>query len=143
MLLHHRFFCPHSRFVRLVLAERGVEPDLAEARPWERRDDFLRLNPEGTTPVLEAAESLAISGAEGVAFWLDDTDQAPPDRRLMPEALTQRVEVRRPEDGVAVGGDVAVALVVGDDEDDVGTRGRVGRGEQRQQRCDEKEEPAG
>jgi glutathione S-transferase len=95
MLLHHRFFCPHSRFVRLVLAERGVEPDLVEQKPWERREDFLRLNPEGTTPVLEATDSLAVSGAEGAAFWLDDIDQTPPDRRLMPEALTQRVEVRR------------------------------------------------
>ncbi len=95
MLLHHRFFCPHSRFVRLVLAERGVEPDLVEQKPWERHEDFLRLNPEGTTPVLEAAESLAVTGAEGIALYLDDTDQGPADRRLMPEALTRRVEVRR------------------------------------------------
>lgn len=94
MLLHHRFFCPHSRFVRLVLAERGVEADLVEERPWERREDFLRLNPEGTTPVLEAS-GLAVTGAEGIAAWLDDIDRAPADSRLMPEGIVQRVEVRR------------------------------------------------
>jgi len=95
MQLHHRFFCPHSRFVRLALAERGIEAELLEEKPWERREDFLRLNPEGTTPVLVINDALAVPGADVAAAYLDDTDQTPPDRRLMPEALTARVEVRR------------------------------------------------
>ena len=95
LVLHHRFFCPHSRFVRLALAERGVEAALVEARPWERREDFLRLNPEGTTPVVEIADGPAIVGADGVAAWLDDLETGPADRRLMPEALTRRIEARR------------------------------------------------
>jgi glutathione S-transferase len=95
MQLHHRFFCPNSRFVRLALAERGIEVELVEEKPWERRDDFLRLNPEGTTPVLALNDSLSVPGADVIAAYLDDTDQTPADRRLMPEALTARVEVRR------------------------------------------------
>ena len=95
MLLHHRFFCPHSRFVRLVLAERGLEADLAEEKPWERREDFLRLNPEGSTPVLEVSDQLAIPGAEIIAAYLDEAAAQPPERLLMPAGPVQRVEVRR------------------------------------------------
>src|SRR3712207_2447688 len=51
-LLHHHPFCPHSRFVRLALAEMGLEAELVEERPWERRVPFLALNPAGTVPVL-------------------------------------------------------------------------------------------
>ncbi|MBJ6903719.1 glutathione S-transferase family protein, partial [Vibrio cholerae] len=58
--LYHSPFCPNSRFVRLVLAERGMEPVLVEERAWERRRDFLIVNPAGTTPVLVEQTGLAI-----------------------------------------------------------------------------------
>lgn len=95
MQLHHRFFCPHSRFVRLILAERGVEVELIEERPWERREEFLRLNPEGTTPILTVGSGLAIPGSEIIAAYFDELDQSETDRRLMPQGAIARVEVRR------------------------------------------------
>ena len=52
LTLFHHPFCPHSRFVRLVLDEMGEPMRLVEERVWERREDFLILNPAGTTPVL-------------------------------------------------------------------------------------------
>lgn len=95
MQLHHRFFCPHSRFVRLILAERGVEVELIEERPWERREDFLRLNPEGTTPILNAGGGLIIPGAEIIAAYFDELGQPETERQLMPGSMAARVEVRR------------------------------------------------
>ena len=71
--LHHSPFCPHSRFIRLVLAEMGMEPTLVEERPWERRDEFLMLNPAGTTPVLIEAGGLVVPGAGAIAEYLDET----------------------------------------------------------------------
>lgn len=50
--LYHHPFCPHSRFVRLALAEMGIEPKLVEERAWERRREFLLMAAEGATPVL-------------------------------------------------------------------------------------------
>ena len=44
--LFHHPFCPHSRFIRLVLGEYGLDLQLAEERPWERREEFLILNPD-------------------------------------------------------------------------------------------------
>ena len=52
--LFHHPFCPHSRFIRLVLGEYGLDLRLVEERAWERREGFLALNPAGTTPVLIA-----------------------------------------------------------------------------------------
>ena len=44
--LFHHPFCPHSRFIRLALGEYGIEPRLVEEKVWDRREDFLVLNPE-------------------------------------------------------------------------------------------------
>ena len=71
-LLHHPF-CPHSRFVRIVLAEYGVPVRLAEERAWERREDFLALNPAGTTPVLVDDGHPAVPGGTVIAEFLDET----------------------------------------------------------------------
>lgn len=94
--LHHSPFCPHSRFVRLALAEMGMEPVLVEERPWERREEFLRLNPAGTTPVLIEQTGLVVPGAGIIAEYLDETrGLGLSERRLLPEATAARVEVRR------------------------------------------------
>ncbi|MDX6804541.1 glutathione S-transferase family protein [Terrihabitans rhizophilus] len=95
-ILYHHPFCPHSRFIRLSMAEMGMECDLLEERPWERREGFLLLNPAGTTPVLVEEQMSAVPGATVIAEWLDETrGLALGDRRLLPESPQARVEVRR------------------------------------------------
>ena len=47
LTLFHHPFCPHSRFVRLALAEYGADARLVEEQAWERRQEFLILNPAG------------------------------------------------------------------------------------------------
>jgi glutathione S-transferase len=95
-ILYHYPFCPHSRFVRLVLAEMGMEPELREERPWERRREFLALNPAGTTPLLVEKDGLAVPGPAVIAEYLDETrGLALGKRRLLPESPAERVEVRR------------------------------------------------
>ena len=94
--LYHHPFCPHSRFVRLALAEMGVEPKLVEERAWERRREFLMKTPEGVTPVLVDEPALALPGAEVIAEYLDETrGLALGDRRLLPQDPAGRAEARR------------------------------------------------
>jgi glutathione S-transferase len=94
-ILHHYPFCPQSRFVRLVLAEIGMESQTVEERPWERRPEFLATNPAGTTPVLHDGQ-LAVPGAAVIAEYLDETRGLGLNgRRLLPEGPAERVEVRR------------------------------------------------
>jgi glutathione S-transferase len=94
-LLHHPF-CPHSRFIRVVLAEYGTSVQLIEERTWERREAFLALNPAATTPVLLEEGGLAVPGAQIIAEYIDETHGFPTaERRLIPEDAVGRVEVRR------------------------------------------------
>ncbi|WP_342151935.1 glutathione S-transferase family protein [Methylorubrum sp. SB2] len=94
--LHHAPFCPNSRFIRLALTEMGMEPVLVEERAWERRRDFLVVNPAGTTPVLVEQTGLAVPGAGVIAEYLDETRGLGLNgRRLLPDTTTARVEVRR------------------------------------------------
>jgi glutathione S-transferase len=96
LTLFHHPFCPHSRFVRLALGEHGVAAQLVEEEAWDRRDDFLVLNPAGTTPVLVEEGRPPVPGASIIAEYLDDTRGTElAERRLMPADLGPRVEVRR------------------------------------------------
>jgi len=94
--LFHHPFCPHSRFVRIALGEYHIAPRLVEERVWERREEFLALNPEGATPVLIEEGRPVVPGAAIIAEYLDETlGEALGERRLMPAGPGARVEVRR------------------------------------------------
>ncbi|HEY7300392.1 MAG TPA: glutathione S-transferase family protein [Xanthobacteraceae bacterium] len=94
--LFHHPLCPHSRFVRLALGEYRLEVRLVEERSWERRADFLAINPAGTTPVLLDEGHPPVPGAAIAAEYLDEVYGAKQeDLRLLPGASGQRVEVRR------------------------------------------------
>lgn len=94
--LYHHPFCPHSRFVRIALGEYGLDTRLAEERVWERREEFLVMNPAATTPVLVAEGTPAVPGAPTIAEYLDEAyGRRMGERRLMPDTLNERIEVRR------------------------------------------------
>ena len=94
--LFHHPFCPHSRFVRLILNEYGSDMELIEERVWERREEFLLLNPAATTPVFQEEEGPPVSGPAGIAEYIDETRGLSfGEHRLLPDDLAGRVEVRR------------------------------------------------
>src|SRR6201993_1210165 len=94
--LYHPPFCPHSRFIRLVLGEMGIEPRLVEERAWDRRREFLLMAPEGATPVMIDDETPSLSGAELIAEYLGESGGLGlGDRRLMPHDPLARAETRR------------------------------------------------
>jgi len=94
MQLFHHPFCPHSRFVRLVLGEYGINVDLIEENVLERRSKFLELNPAGTTPVL-IDNDFAACGALVIAEYIDETSGETAASRLMPVDARSRAEARR------------------------------------------------
>lgn len=95
-VLFHSPLDPHSRFVRLVIAELQMEATFEEERVHERRREFLAVNPAGTIPVLVEHDGQVIPGASVIAEYLDETrGLVLGDRRLLPEDPAGRVEVRR------------------------------------------------
>jgi glutathione S-transferase len=96
LTLFHHPFCPHSRFTRLALGEYGLTPRLVEEPVWERREEFLTLNPSGTTPVLVEEGKPPVPGATIIAEYLDETRGGElGDRRFLPQEQGARIEVRR------------------------------------------------
>lgn len=95
MQLIHHSLCPHSRFIRLALGEYGLTAELVDEPVWERRPEFLTLNPAGTTPVL-IDSGVNVIGAAAIAEYIDEKFGAGVEAmRLMPADLAGRAEVRR------------------------------------------------
>jgi glutathione S-transferase len=94
LTLFHQSLCPLSRYVRLIMGEYGIEARLVEERFWERREEFLLLNPAGEIPVLVTDGQPAVPGATIIAEYIEDT-QPPGTGRLLPAPAGERVEVRR------------------------------------------------
>jgi glutathione S-transferase len=96
LTLFHHPFCPHSRFVRVAVGEYGLNAKLIEERTWERRGEFLALNPAGTTPVLLEEGRPPVPGASIIAEYLDETrGESLNSHRLLPADVGGRIEVRR------------------------------------------------
>src|ERR1041384_6602124 len=96
LTLFHQLLCPHSRYVRLILGEYGIGVRLVEERFWERRQEFLLLNPAGELPVLVTEGEPPIPGAAIVAEYIEETyiNEGGGDR-LLPQRPGHRVEGRR------------------------------------------------
>lgn len=94
--LYHHAMSAGSRYIRLVLGEYGQPAEFVEERPWERRPEFLRMNPAGSLPVLIDGEGDPVCGGVIVGEYLDETLGAMMrEKRLMPENPHARAEVRR------------------------------------------------
>ena len=85
--------CPFSRKVRLVLAEKGVGHELVRENPWERRDEFMDLNPAGETPAMvEADQGVTLIGSQPIVEYFDETVDRMP---MIHGNASLRAEIRR------------------------------------------------
>jgi glutathione S-transferase len=90
--LYHHPLCPYSRYVRVVLAEKKLEFEPQIEKFWERRPDFLDLNPAGEVPVLVEEGGSVLADAQAIAEYLDESHREPP---LLPAEPVARAEIRR------------------------------------------------
>lgn len=90
--LYHLPLSPYCRKVRLVLAEKRLPFELKVERVWERRAEYLEMNPAATVPTLQEDNGLAIADSGVICEYLDE---AYPDTTLIGTTLGERVEVRR------------------------------------------------
>jgi len=75
-----------------VLAEKKLDFSPEIERFWEKRPEFLKLNPAGQIPIFVDLNGSVICDSTAIAEYLED---AYPERPLIGEGLIQRAEVRR------------------------------------------------
>jgi glutathione S-transferase len=90
--LYHLKLSPFSRKVRLALIEKRIAFEMQTEDVWERRDEFLTLNPTGEVPVLIEENGVALSGSDVILEYLDETQ---PDPQLYGTTPLERAETRR------------------------------------------------
>ncbi|MCX7373586.1 MAG: glutathione S-transferase family protein [Alphaproteobacteria bacterium] len=91
-ILYHLPLSPYSRKVRLALAEKRIPFELRLEKVWDRREEFVELNPACTVPVFEDENGLTIVDSAAICEYLDE---AYPDVSLYGRTLAERAEVRR------------------------------------------------
>ena len=65
--LYHLWLHPYSRKVRLVLAEKKLDFELEIEKIWERRTDFLAMNPAGDVPVLVEQDGTILANSQVIS----------------------------------------------------------------------------
>ena len=90
-ILYHLPLSPYARKVRLVLAEKRLPFELRVEKTWERRPEYLAMNPAGTVPTLTEDNGLVIPHSNTICEYLDE---AYPDICLVGRTLGERVEIR-------------------------------------------------
>jgi glutathione S-transferase len=91
-VLYHLTLSPFSRKVRVVLAEKNLEFTPKLEKVWERRPEFLALNPAGEVPVLIEPDGTVLAGTEAIVEYLDEAYR---EKLLIGINPVDRAEVRR------------------------------------------------
>ncbi len=90
-ILHHHPVSAYARKVRLALAEKRLAFELFLEKPWERRPEYLALNPAGTVPTLVEDTGLVIPDSGAICEYLEE---AYPDGTMLGQTHAERAEVR-------------------------------------------------
>ena len=90
--LYHLWLHPASRKVRLALAEKKLDFDLKIEKVWERRTDFLAINPAGDVPVLIEPEGTILTDSQVISEYLNEVYN---NIDLLGHDALQRAETRR------------------------------------------------
>jgi len=91
-VLYHLWLSAECRVIRLLLATKELEFELRIEKAWERRPEFLALNPAGTVPVLVESDGSVIAGFSAIAEYVDEVYPEPP---MIGDGPAARAEVRR------------------------------------------------
>lgn len=84
--------CPFSRKVRLLLGEKGIAYGLLRENPWDRRDEFLDMNPAGRTPVMFDDRGTVLIDSVAISEYFDETVDKNP---MISGTAAYRAEIRR------------------------------------------------
>ncbi len=90
--LHYYPLCPFSRKVRLTMHEKKLEFKPLWENFWEKKPQFLMVNPLGFLPVLTELNGKVYTDSLAICEYLDE---AYPEQRLIGDNIHDRYEARR------------------------------------------------
>lgn len=90
--LYHLWLHPFSRKVRVALAEKKLTFDLKIEKIWERRTEFLAMNPAGDVPVLVEQDGKIFANSQVICEYIEEVY---PEHNLLGRDPVQRAETRR------------------------------------------------
>ena len=90
--LYHIWLNPFSRKVRIMLAEKKLDFAMEVEPVWERRTEFLALNPAGEVPVLVEPDNTVLSDSSAICEYIEEQS---PEPNLMGGKPYEKAEVRR------------------------------------------------
>lgn len=90
--LFHLWLHPFSRKVRIALREKDLEFELKIEKVWERRTEFLALNPAGDVPVLIESDGTTLANSAVICEYIEEVY---PETNLLGHDPVQRAETRR------------------------------------------------
>jgi glutathione S-transferase len=71
--LYHHPICPFSRKVRIYLSLKEVGCELVQENFWERRKEFIAINPAGTIPVLfDNSNAIVVVNSSVIIEYLEE-----------------------------------------------------------------------
>jgi glutathione S-transferase len=92
--LYHHPLCPFSRKIRIFLAAKEIKFELINENFWERKKDFLAINPASTVPVLIDNESnLPICYSLVIIEYIEEKHDKK--NNFIGQSLIQKAEIRR------------------------------------------------
>ncbi len=91
-VLYQLWLSPFCRKVRLTLAEKKLDFELKVEKVWERRRDFLKINPSGEVPVLVDEDGTIVCDSQVICNYLDEKYT---EKKLTGNDLAERIESGR------------------------------------------------
>ena len=91
-ILFHFWLDPFSRKVRMALTEKNLQFELKLEKTWERRTEFLAMNPAGDVPLLVEQDGTILPNSVVICEYLEEVY---PEVNLIGHDPVQRAETRR------------------------------------------------
>ncbi len=90
--LFHIWLSPQCRKIRLQLAAKALDFEMTVEKVWDRRPEFLAINPAGSVPVLVEPDGRVIAGHNAITEYIEEVY---PEPSLIGADPGARAEVRR------------------------------------------------
>lgn len=90
--LYHYSLCPFSRKIRLLCAEKKLTIELEIEPFWEKRKEFLALNPFGKVPVFVDKNGYIVSESNAICEYIEEIY---PQSNFIGDTPKKKAEIRR------------------------------------------------